>query len=322
MDLAFDTVDMTDAEERQKCYDVLAAAHAGLPGPPMPEFAEWDDFIQNMSDFTNYALLTASDGDNMVGAATLSLPDSAEVSDTSLVHVYVLPDHRRQGIGTAFVNHFRESLPKNRPVILAAARTNTESAVALDFARKIGAIERWSTSQFETTSGLDLATVDGYWKELSAELDGYSVRAAVGGLAGNYLEAYLEYVDQTVELDLPEGYDAEAYFEELEELEADESAVLDTIVCDSEGNVVAAQRTLVPPDAADEILVDVPLPVTDLPAPVLAASLAKTFRSLAKFFPRYTDYACMIDDDQGFQEVLTRCGLSYSHTNTNVALTR
>lgn len=322
MDLSFDTVDLTDADQRRACYDVLAAAHVGLPGDPLPEFSEWDEFVENMSAREGYALLTASCGDDAVAAATLSLPDSEEVSDSALVHVYVLPEYRRQGVGTAFVDHFRASLPADRVALLGAARVSDESTVAMKFATTVGATALWTMDQFSTSEGLDLATVDACWKEFSAQLDGYSVRAAVGGLAGNYLEAYLDYVDQTIDFDLPDGYDEAAYFEELEEYDAEGIAVLDTIVADSDGRVVAAQRTLVPADSQEDIMVDMPVAVTEVPDTVLLACLAKTLRSLAKFFPRYTEYLCMVEGSQDLRSVLETCGVKYSHTNTNVALER
>lgn len=323
MDLTFQTVDFSDDDQRRTCYDTLVAGHVGLPGEPLPPFDEWDSFVQNLADDEGYALVLAVDGPKTVAAATLSLPTSPDVSDRAVVHVYVLPEVRRQGIATAFVRHFLETLPKQRVAVMGAARVSEGNTAALDFATSLEASTDWQIDQFAGSSGLDRSKVEDSLAALADDISDFKVRTAAGGLTGKHLAAYLDFVNETLEIDLEGGYDEQAYYEELESYEEGSIAVLDTIVTDASGHVVMTHRLTVPPEVDEPVMIDLPVALETYPAEVHAACLLKSLRSTAKLFPRYHNFLCMVrDDDVDLRKVLTDAGLVFSYTNRSVEIAR
>src|SRR3954451_15419986 len=100
-------VDPADEDELRRWWH---AGHEAMAGRPHDLRESWETTRVTMSrphgDFEK-TLLTAHDGDDVVGSAMLTLPVADNLS-MSYADVFVPPRHRRHGIGTALLANIEE----------------------------------------------------------------------------------------------------------------------------------------------------------------------------------------------------------------------
>lgn len=171
---AIRTIEITDLDAMRQWYAVMEAAEREAPLYLWPSF-ETAIRIWSAPDphYTNVFRLAEVDG-VAVGAArsTYPLQDNLHVA---LDKVFVAPDHRRQGVGTALVETLEdEALERGRgTVLMDVGHPPGQPGPGARFAEALG----YAIASREVLKAADLASTSDRWPALAAHaeerLDGY-----------------------------------------------------------------------------------------------------------------------------------------------------
>ncbi len=253
-------VDVQDETVMRRWYHLTEAADTyRRPWATSWSFPEMLVAFRAEDDAMRRFPLAAFDGDEMVGTAMLMLPLQ---DNTEKVYggVFVAPEHRNRGVGTALVDHVAETMRAGgRTMFLTETGVpvaEREDHPHVRFARKNG----FTLSNVEVHRVLDLpigtSQLEAMRAEAAAHHEGYEIRTFEDEVPDELLDSYLFLLGQLA-LDAPSGevdFEAEVvtretWAQQLARLRAQGRHRLMTLAVAPDGEAVAHSDLLVP--AAD-----------------------------------------------------------------------
>lgn len=249
-------LDLTDAAALRRWHEITEVADT-FERPWCTQWSFEELTIQVRTDEANDWMLTgAFDGDRMVGAAFLALP-RLDNMEKVYAGFFVEPPLRRQGIGSALVEHAAASARADgRREILTDTGVPAEERDThpyVRFAHGHGFI----TANLEVHRVLPLPVPLADIKRMQAECaphhEGYQLRTFHDELPADLLESYC-YLENQLAVEAPSGdieFEAEAmtpdlFLQQLERLRRQGRHKLVTVAVDSSGEAVATTDLVVP----------------------------------------------------------------------------
>ncbi|WP_134738884.1 GNAT family N-acetyltransferase [Nocardioides sp. 503] len=197
--------------EVHRVYDL--ARHVDRPDAPRFTYEEYAAALRAPDSGERSEHVAAHDGETLVGFGIVYL-FLLDNTDKAWVEVFVDPDHRGRGVGSALLEHLTG-------IAVAAGRTEVMADAAIPFDRledhpyrSFAEHRGFTQSNIEVVRHLDLP-VDGArldeWAALAAERsDGYRIETFVGHFPDEYAESLCVLLGQLA-VDAPTG---EVDFEE------------------------------------------------------------------------------------------------------------
>ncbi len=250
-------VDVFDDEAFGRCYAIWRAAETyGRPDAPVLAEGEHAVLFRRGDSGERWFLFAAYEGDEVVGVAHVVEP---LLDNTSMVFngVYVAPEQRGRGIGSALVEFLVERARQSgRPVMLTEAVypfQQRDDHPYRQFAEKRGFV----LGSTEVHRRLDLpvpeAALQGWIDEAAAHHADYTIETFVGDLPERVVAGYCS-VTNLLSVDAPtgdiefepEGMTPEVWREREAAIKAARRTTYHTLALTAAGEVVAATTIGVP----------------------------------------------------------------------------
>jgi len=245
--------------ERVHAVDV-AANELGRPYATTWPLAEMTVTLRLPSSTRRRELFAAEDHGSLLGVGELELPltDNPHLAD---VHVYVHPDHRRAGVGTALAAHLRDIadaagrrlattwLPGRQ--LWDGADPAAEEPAGERFARRCGMTLRNTNQHRVLELPVDEAVLDRLAAEAAPHHEGYRIVGFAGVCPDEYVAAYCalkaamlsEAPMGDLEID-PEVWDEARLREEEAELDGMQRTRLSVFALTPDGEVAGFNELL------------------------------------------------------------------------------
>jgi len=139
-----------DRADEGQLHDWWTCGHDAMSTLPVDLWTDWEisrHALPQVDPESRIVFLGAYDGDTMVGSGLVVLP-LADNTHLGVVQVWVPPDRRRRGYGTALLDH-------GEALVAAAGRTTILSDV------RVPVGEETDDSRWATSHGYAVANVDG-----------------------------------------------------------------------------------------------------------------------------------------------------------------
>jgi RimJ/RimL family protein N-acetyltransferase len=250
-------IDLADDRLMRRWYDLTEAADLfERPWATQWSFEEFTISARTPDEALRWILTGAFDGAEMVGAGLLQLP---QLDNTDKVYggVFVEPELRRRGIGSAVVEHIVEVMhDEGRSVLLVEAGIpgeQREDHPYARFARKHG----FSMANVEVHRVLDLpldtAVLEAMQAEAAPHHEAYEIHTFEDEIPEELLPSYVHLLNQLA-LDAPtgdiefeeEGFTPELFRKHLEKLRRQGRHRLSTVAIAPDGEAVAHTDLVVP----------------------------------------------------------------------------
>ncbi|MBU6424684.1 MAG: GNAT family N-acetyltransferase [Chloroflexi bacterium] len=141
--------------EAQVVALMQAIEHEEVPEDPIPPYEPMAAKFRMRSPFREMRWFGAFHGDRLVGGAALGIDKSGSNAHVRQVHVQVLPQHRRRGVGRALFATVVDEIDAGDGILLHAW-TSTRIPAGPAFAERVGAED----ALHMRCNQLDVATLD------------------------------------------------------------------------------------------------------------------------------------------------------------------
>ena len=259
LDLDVRPVDVHDDALLRRWFDLTEAADTfERPWAPQWSFREMAVRMRAEDRSLRYVLVGAFDGEEMVGAGLLQLPQ-LDNTDMVFAGVYVEPERRNRGIGGAVLDSIvamaREEGRRTLLVEAGIPTSEREEHPYARFARKHGF--RQANVEVHRVLDLPIATevLEAMREEAARFHEGYTIRVFEDEIPDELLPSYVHMLTQLA-VDAPTGeidFEAEVvtpelFLEQLERLHAQGRHRLMAVAVSPDGDAVAHSDLIVPPE--------------------------------------------------------------------------
>ena len=144
-----------------------SAGHAAQSERPVDLWPDWEISRLSLPELdpdNRIVLLGAYDGDAMVGSGLAVLP-LKENTHLAILEVYVPPDHRRRGVGSALLDHAEQHVAGDRTTMIADVHAPLDDDTD---DRRWAEVRGYAVANVDTVKVVDLAATADLLPELEA----------------------------------------------------------------------------------------------------------------------------------------------------------